>query len=138
MLNDITTFDVLIIDLFWLTLTDMLPWLRGITWGAALGCVIVPSCAYVLMAAACRMRYGTGTEISGAWSALYLSVAACAVLVLLSAIYGQARVVDALLALTMAAYVHITAPAWRTGVPPVAKAKTPPHTPTPHTAKDGL
>ena len=121
MLSEITTAEINVIDLFWTTLQGMLPWVRHITRDALLTAVILPLGGYVMGACACRVRYGTGKDISHSWAALYLSVAACAALLMLAAIYGQARTVDVLLALTVAAYIHFTTPAWRSGVPPVAR-----------------
>jgi hypothetical protein len=117
--------DLSISHLFWLTLTGMLPGLTNITLSDVLCWIILPNSTYVLVACVCRVRFGTGTDISTSWAGLYLGVAAVTVLVTLSALYGQARVVDALLATIMSAYIHMTAPAWRSAVPALAAVKTP-------------
>lgn len=93
----------------------------GLSRESVLSFLILPLASYVLYACAGRVRYGTGTAISWAWAALYLNVAACAVLLMLNALAGEARAVDVLLAFTVAVYIQVTAPAWRHGVPPVAR-----------------
>lgn len=99
---------------------------------AAINLAVLGFCSFVLSACLCRLRFGTGTELSVRWALLYLAVAGCAVLMVLQAIDGQARFLDACLAGTTAAYLWSVTDAWRTNVPPVARPK---RASTPHTQR---
>jgi hypothetical protein len=114
------------LDFFWVMVCSHAPWVCGITLQKVLMPFVVGPATYVLGACVCRLRYATGTHISFAWSALYLSVAVCCVALIIPAFDLQARPVDALLAITIAIYIHITAPSWVGGVPAVARPNAAP------------
>lgn len=81
--------------------------------------VSLAACFYVAGASVCRMRHAAHAVQHG-WRLLYVGVFAHALFSALAVIDGSANLRDHLLCLLVAAYVHLTARAWRDGVPVIA------------------
>jgi hypothetical protein len=110
--------------LFWAILYDITPTLPAISPALLVDDVVFFASTYVLGACACRLRFGTGSDLGAFWALLYLAVSACATSLMLLALSGSSRWADALIALTVSAYIHATRPAWAGGVPKLAQPTT--------------
>lgn len=102
----------------------MIDLIATLSFDAALRLLVLLPSGYVMMSCVVRTRFGMGTQISWRWCALYFAVALCAAGLMATALYGHHRVIDAVIALTIAAYIRATADAWAENVPKSAQPQT--------------
>lgn len=83
--------------------------------------VTVASSFYTLGACVCRLRYGFRHVLRPIWTLMYLAVAVVACLAAVEALHHQAEFFHLATTVSLAAYMHLTAPSWAEGAPPIAR-----------------